>query len=328
MPGDAAFSVIIATRNRPVLLGRAMASVRMQRGAAYELIIVDDGTGPAHASALDAMRAQLGANECMINLPVRAAGHGQSYALNEGAARARNPYLCFLDDDDEWIDPEYLAKAAAFIAAAPEGPDVLYFQQQAQLADGEIVQAPVWLEGLQHALTGQAPAGGAYCVDAAWLLRTENHCHLNTTIIRRDLFDRIGGLNEGLRYENDRDLYLRSIDAAETILYAPFVVSLHHVPDSAAGTNMSTQYSEREKWLYQASLFSRNALVARHTAIRRLCRRHFGYTMKKIALSLAQEGRFGDAFHVARLGFAWGPGAAWAGLTAYFGARALLRRRA
>jgi glycosyltransferase involved in cell wall biosynthesis len=319
-----AFSVVIPTRNRPELLARAIRSVRMQEGVSFELIVVDDGTLPPHANALAAMRAQFCANESMVSLPARDLGHGPSFAMNEGVNRARYPYICFLDDDDEWIDTHYLARAADIITASAGRPDVIYFQQRAQRHDGTVVQTPVWLEGLQGVLASNPLAGGGYLVDAHFLLRTNNHCHFNSTIILQEFFDRIGGLNEGLRYENDRDFYLRSIDAADRIFYAPFVVSLHNVPDKAVQNNMSTLYSQREKWLYQASLFNRNALTARHPAIRRLCRKQFGYTMKKIALSLAEEKRFRDAFRFARLGYAWGSGAAWAGMTAYLGARALL----
>jgi cellulose synthase/poly-beta-1,6-N-acetylglucosamine synthase-like glycosyltransferase len=52
-PETPLFSVVIPTRNRPVLLLRAINSVLMQRDARVEVIVVDDGTGAALIAQLD-----------------------------------------------------------------------------------------------------------------------------------------------------------------------------------------------------------------------------------------------------------------------------------
>ena len=42
------FSILLATRDRPALFGEALASVLAQRFEDFEIVVVDDGSDPAH----------------------------------------------------------------------------------------------------------------------------------------------------------------------------------------------------------------------------------------------------------------------------------------
>ena len=321
---SALFSVVVATRNRPVLLARALASISEQVDARYEVILVDDGTEPAHAAALEEVTSTLRPGDQILHLPVRTIGHGQSYSLNFGAARASGEYLCFLDDDDRWIDPEHLKRTAQIIAESPEPPDSLYFRQIAKRVTGELVPPPIWIEALDDRVrqSCKAVAHGAYRVDTDFLMTSGNFCHLNTSVVRRDFFLRIGGLAETIRYENDREFYLRCIDQARTILYAPITIAEHSVPDPGLQTNMSTIYSQRERWLAQLSVYNKVALTANHPKIRRFSRLQRGYTKKKMAMSLAREGLHHQAFTYAVDGLASGFSIRWFAMTMLIGLRA------
>ena len=214
------FSVIVPTRNRAALFAVALQSVLEQRFRDFEVIVVNDGSSEEHAARY---RAVLDAAPDMVRLLslVRTErGHGQSYALNFGAAQARGDYLCFLDDDDQWTDPDHLGRAAGVIAASEERIDLVLANQTA-FRNGTPVERVIWIEDLRDRMKGAPDATGAYTVTLPELLLCQAHCHLNTTIVSRDFYREIGGLDEGLRYECDRDFYLRAIDRARLIRFLP-----------------------------------------------------------------------------------------------------------
>jgi glycosyltransferase involved in cell wall biosynthesis len=87
-------SVVIATRNRRLMLGEAIGSVRSQSGVDWELIVVDDGSTDDTKEWLELTLD--GPRERQLS---RAHG-GRSEAANAGLAAARGRYVLFLDDDD------------------------------------------------------------------------------------------------------------------------------------------------------------------------------------------------------------------------------------
>src|SRR5881396_3876472 len=114
------FSVIIPTRDRASLFAIAFGSVLEQRFDNFELIVVNDGSSADQASLYREVMDSAPANARMLALIRTQRGHGQAYALNVGVSGARGDYLCFLDDDDQWIDQEHLGRAATVIAANTE----------------------------------------------------------------------------------------------------------------------------------------------------------------------------------------------------------------
>ena len=282
-----AFTVLLPTRNRPALLRQALASALAQQVDGLEVLVIDDGTAGPFAAPLAAIEANRDPRVRFLHLPPSERGHGQSYALNAGAAQAGGRYLCFLDDDDEWTDPQYLACAAGIIASPGPPPDLLFFDQAA-FAGGRRIERTVWIEDLPRVLPPALRPGpdGAWRPGAADLLRAHGFCHLNTTIIRRDFFTEINGLDNALRYECDRDFYLRAIDRARSIAYLPRTVSRHNVPDPARRDNMSTLVSDIEKRTLQTILLRKAIRASQQEAVRRYARRHLGYSLKHLATSL------------------------------------------
>jgi glycosyltransferase involved in cell wall biosynthesis len=323
------FSVLLPTRNRPVLFQHALASVLAQQVDGLEVLAIDDGTAEPFAGPLAAIEATCDPRVRFLHLPPSEHGHGPSHALNFGAAQARGRYLCFLDDDDEWSDPQYLACAAGLIALPGPPLDLLYFDQAA-FAKGQRVERTVWIEDLAGLLpqTGRLEPAGAWRVGAADLLRAHGFCHGNTTIVRRTFFAAIGGFDEGLRYEQDRDFYLRAIDQAQAILYVPRTVARHNVPDPARRDNLSTLASDIEKRSQQLVLLEKAGRDSRQEVVRAYARRHRGYALKHMTMSLYRAKRYRQArpyaFAALRAGCnpKWLAFCAWVGLLSAFRAKA------
>lgn len=323
------FSVIIATRNRPDLFQKALDSVLAQTCADIEIIVVDDGSGADQQSRYKAiLDAADAARVRSFRLPARPHGHGGSYARNYGVTEASAPYLCFLDDDDTWTDPHHLQRAQTIIAGSNPRVD-LYLTDQAAFLQGNRLPGPIWIEDLPPILArfGNRPDHyGSYIVTAEILLQASGFSHLNTLIVRTDLFRQIGGLDEKNSWEEDRDLYLRLIDCASMIKYCPVTVAHHNVPNAKQHPSITTAHSEFERRLSQLRLLDRAILSSRHPDIRAYARRHKAYTLKKISASLAAEGRVAEAAFYAREALGAGPTIKWAVYTGWCMLQAILER--
>jgi glycosyltransferase involved in cell wall biosynthesis len=316
------FSVIIPTRNRSSLFAVALQSVLEQRLRDFEVIVVNDGSLEEHELRYRELTGSIPELVRVLSLAPTERGHGQSYALNFGASRARGRYLCFLDDDDQWTDPEHLGRAARAIAASPAQIDLLLANQRA-FRDGVPVPEVIWIEDLEEHMRGTPDAAGAYTVTAAELLRCPAHCHLNTTIALRAFYLEIGGLDERVRYECDRDFFLRAIDRAQLIKFLPWIVSRHNIPDPAARMNMSTVESELSKRLFQLRVFDKAILFSKRPELRRYGMHQRTYILKHIATEAARIGQLDCAVYYARQALAARFTFAWLAGTAIF----CLRRR-
>jgi glycosyltransferase involved in cell wall biosynthesis len=118
-------SVVLATHDRPHRLARALQALRTQTLAAssYEVIVVDDGSGPETVRMLDGERAIRDGPELRVmrQEPAR----GPAAARNLGWRAATAPLVAFTDDDCEpterWLE-ELLAGSAKHPGAIVQGP--------------------------------------------------------------------------------------------------------------------------------------------------------------------------------------------------------------
>ncbi|MGK7861152.1 glycosyltransferase family 2 protein [Falsiroseomonas sp. E2-1-a4] len=322
------FTVVIPTRNRPALFQQALDSVLMQQGVELEVIVINDGSDAEHEAAYGAIMDSVASSPVRLHHLMRQPrGHGQSYALNTGGRLGRGAYLCFLDDDDVWTDAGHLQRVEQ--AVRFNDPVDLYLADQVAMREGVVLPGPVWIEDLLKKVPDlPAPdAAGTIAVQPAQLLRAHGFCHLNTLVIRREFFLELGGLDEGLRYECDRDFYLRAIDRAVVIRYAPFNVSQHHVPIPSKGANMSTIMTTVEKRLSQLKLLDRAILSAVRPEIRYYARQHKAFTLQKISHEAASAGDHMTAAIYAREALAVRPSIGWLARTALATAQSALRSR-
>lgn len=88
-------SVIIPTYNRAHVLERALTSVFKQTKAAYEIIVIDDGS-------TDKTQALLGRFSGQI-VVIYQENRGVSAARNRGIEKAMGDWIAFLDSDDAWL---------------------------------------------------------------------------------------------------------------------------------------------------------------------------------------------------------------------------------
>ena len=114
MAGHAAQSprvtVVTRTRNRPVLLTRALQSVGAQSFQDLELVIVNDaGSTESVDSALESAPEWLRERTRVVT---NETSHGREAALEDGLAASSCEFFAIHDDDDSW-EPSFLAACVA-----------------------------------------------------------------------------------------------------------------------------------------------------------------------------------------------------------------------
>ncbi|MBT3067053.1 glycosyltransferase family 2 protein [Rhodoferax sp. U11-2br] len=302
------FSVILATRDRPVLFEAALLSVLDQDFDDFEIIIVDDGSASEYKELYESIyeRAQrsLGKRIKLFRLLRRPRGHGQSYSLNFGVDQAIGTYVLFLDDDDTWTDRHHLTRFNQALVNHPNAD--LYFTNQNAYFRDEIKAGPIWLESLEKELINDSikpDVDNFFIVPIENLMNTWGFCHLNCMAVRRELYLNIMGMDEGIRWECDRDIFLRLVDSASIIIFNPSFVSRHNIPDPSKSMNMSTALSMLEKRLYQIRVFDKAAIFSKKKCIRIYAKRHKGYALKKIAEDLADIKMWAEAAYYAKEAF-------------------------
>lgn len=107
---DASVGIIMRTRNRPVLLRRALESVINQSYEDWRMVVVNDGGDQAAVDRLvERYTSQAKGRISVIHNPV---SMGMEAASNRGIGTIQTRYLAIHDDDDSWA-PEFLTVAVA-----------------------------------------------------------------------------------------------------------------------------------------------------------------------------------------------------------------------
>jgi glycosyltransferase involved in cell wall biosynthesis len=195
-------SVIIPTYNRSDRVREAVASVLAQQDAAFEVIVVDDGS-------TDDTGATLGSFGAAIRHLWQPHG-GVSSARNTGILAAGGEWLAFLDSDDLWL-PQKLRVQLDFLHKHPE----LRICQTEE----------TWVRNghkLNPKKYHQKPRG--YCFP-----QLLERCLISPSaaVVHREVFEAVGLFDESLPACEDYDLWLRIgyrypiglIDQALTIKY-------------------------------------------------------------------------------------------------------------
>ncbi|TYT23606.1 glycosyltransferase [Luteimonas viscosa] len=181
-------SVIIPTWNRRDLVARAIDSVLAQTREVGEIIVVDDGSTDGTGEVL----AQRYGKRITY---VAQANAGVSAARNRGLAMAQGRYLALLDSDDVWL-PEKTARQAAFLEANP-GIGLVLCDVIRVGVDGETIDV--------FDRRRQIPADGPAL---QWVLRDPALAPLSV-LMRREVYEDVGGFDESLRTAEDLDFHLR-----------------------------------------------------------------------------------------------------------------------
>lgn len=180
-------AVIIPTFNRAQLLPRAIESVLSQTWRDFELYIIDDGStdGTPDLPIIKNPNPRLRFIRYDKN-------RGVSFARNAGVRETGSPWIAFLDSDDEWL-PQKLEKQMAYASARPG--IMLNQTKEFWIRNGIRVNPPK---------THEKSCGDLFAASLRRCMITPS-----SVMLKRELFQSIGGFNESLFACEDYDLWLR-----------------------------------------------------------------------------------------------------------------------
>ena len=181
-------SVVIPVYNGERFLRESLESVLAQTFQDYEIVCVDDGSMDGSCALLK----QYGARVRVI----QQANAGQSAARNVGVRQATGGFVAFLDQDDRW----YPSKLAQQVTVLSGEPDVVMVHCNYDRMDGD----------------GRVLVAGAALVERASALASplgrligEALVFPSAMMVRRDVFQGVGGFDPELRGFEDFDLIAR-----------------------------------------------------------------------------------------------------------------------
>jgi glycosyltransferase involved in cell wall biosynthesis len=223
-------SIVIATRERPELLQRAIHSILRQSLQEIEIIVVDDGSSqPVLESYSDA--AAIADPRVSYHSAVKAPHpvRGACQARNYGLSLAQSPYFVFFDDDDEMVVEDHLETALRFYR---EYPGSVYFADIRMVNDGRVVLEGRFLEHDKPMLSEQISANPpVYRVSHQQFAAVVAHRwpHPNAAVYETAVARSLGGLTDGLQPAEDLNFCLRYIDRASCVIYRRESVAIFDV---------------------------------------------------------------------------------------------------
>jgi glycosyltransferase involved in cell wall biosynthesis len=221
--GSPKVSVVIATRERPVLLRRAIRRVMEQTYAGeIECVIVFDQSEP-HDIEVD---VPSGRTLRVIRNTERSPG--LAGARNSGVLASTGELIAFCDDDDEWL-PEKLDRQVAAMQANPAA---------------EVATTGIWVVYETKTISRVYPGDRITLTD---LLRSRvMEAHPSTVMVTRAAFDRIGFVDEHIpgSYAEDYEWLLRAARVTEILAVQEPLVNVHW--------HQSSYFSDRWKMIVDA----------------------------------------------------------------------------
>lgn len=220
-------SVVVPVFNGARFLGDALDSVFAQRCPPSEVIVVDDGSTDGSGELARARGV------CVLVQP----NGGMAAARNAGVASSRGELIAFLDHDDVWLP----GKLERQVAALREEPELGIVYAHAELAVEPGARLPRWLrEYADRPMPGYLPS---------------------TLLVRRQVFDAVGGFDPAFAVGADSDWLLRAKDAGIGFRVLPDVLVRYRIHGG------NSIYQQRLVLEETARMFHRSA--ARQRAARR-----------------------------------------------------------
>jgi len=227
LPENPLVSVIIPTLNRPKLLLKALASLKMQSYQNWEAIVINDGgLGMAPlVKNIDSRIYYVEHRNCM----------GQSTARNSGLKFAKGDVVCFLDDDDVFLENHLQTvvkkiKHSSFVYTLAE-----YCSWD---ESGNLIGKEVGFQGVEYSREK---------------LLVENFIPINTWGVRKSKLQKVGFFDETMTCLEDWELLIRLSEVCDFEHIPKVTVNVNVKQGDRGGVSVSNRHKFHEvfKWIYQ-----------------------------------------------------------------------------
>lgn len=210
-------AVITRTKNRTVLLKRALESVQSQTMRDFVQVVFNDGGDKKTVE--DLVKKYPKGNIKVVHSDTSL---GFTPALNKAIQSVDSTYVAILDDDDSW-DKDYLKEAVAELdKAQAKGVVVIMDRVIEEIKGQKIVHISQnrWLPEMEYVSLYKQ------CID--------NYLATNCFIYQRAVYDELGGYDEKLGVAEDWDFGLRFLQKydVELLRTEKPLAFYHHRPEA------------------------------------------------------------------------------------------------
>lgn len=176
-------SVVMPSYNQAQYLDEAIGSVLNQNPSVFELLVLDGGSTDGSVAVIERYQERLAFSRSHPD-------KGQSDAIREGFERARGDVLCWLNSDDLYLPGTIAAVTKAFQTHV-----------QAEVVSGYLYYIN------EHSLITDSPQ----VLTGNHLLARLGVININqpATFFKKELFERVGGIDSSLHCAMDMDLWCR-----------------------------------------------------------------------------------------------------------------------
>jgi glycosyltransferase involved in cell wall biosynthesis len=224
-------SVVIPAYNAEQYIRTAIESCLSQTYAPIEIIVVDDGSTDGTAAEAESFPSPVR----VVRLPQNM---GLSTARNRGVQASTGDWIAFLDADDWFF------------------PDKLEHQRRCAM---ENEKASLIYTGFRIiAVDGSETAGRFFSpCELLPMLRYRNRLNVSSVLMRRDIFDALGGFDPKLRAAEDWDLWLRVAArySVEVFAAAPEPLVVYRRVPGSLGSSAMRFFHVRKSIMKSSCLF-------------------------------------------------------------------------
>ena len=207
-------AVITRTKNRNILLRRALDSVCGQTFRDFVWVIVNDAGEKEGVNAVAAEAAKRGVEVKVLH---REQSFGMEAASNAGIRSCESEYIVIHDDDDSW-EPDFLRRTVEFLEHEPIFAGVITHT----LLVNEVIE------------NGTVRTTSSYNFKP-WLksiyimeMLMVNSFPPISFLYKRGMYDRIGGYDESLPVLGDWDFNIRFLMKADIGVIPEMLARYHH----------------------------------------------------------------------------------------------------
>ncbi|MBI5118031.1 glycosyltransferase [Candidatus Poribacteria bacterium] len=219
-------SVVIPSFNQGDFIGETLESIRRQRYAAIEVIVMDGGS-------TDDTSSVVGSFGDMVTIYVSEPDKGQSHAINKAIRLARGSIIAWQNSDDVFVDQNAFQQAEEAIRSG--NADIVY-------GDTAIIDGRSRVIRMRYGMPPSLP----FFINYRMFIANQS------AFMSRTVVEKIGCFDESLHYAMDVEFYLRCLSKGIRFKYVPSLWGAYRIHDKAKfGSDLGLKWASEMKLVYE-----------------------------------------------------------------------------